>query len=229
MTIRLAALTAALLVIAACSKTEEAKQAPAPAAVAEPVPMAPAPEVSAPAKSSASVPAAAPQDRESQLEMRAAAAEARARTAEIELLERTRKELERQQWAVQAEAARAAVLAEEARRLDAENAALRMRALENEQRAMEAERAAYGGFGGPNVIIVQPPQRPRPRPSLPPQHEPPPKGAGISIGLNRPAVPDLTPPGAPATFGGPSLAAPKFDTMRARKPRDAQENSETPN
>lgn len=223
MTIRVAVITAALLgaALTGCSKTEEARQAPAPVAATEP---APAPERTLPAREEASAPPAMLPDRESQLEMRAAAAEARARMAEIELQERTRQDLERQQWAAQAAAARAAVLAEEARRLDAENAALRVRALENERRAIEAERAAYGGFGGPNVIIVQPPQRPRPRPNLPPQHEPPPQGAGISVGLNRPAAPDLTPPGPPATFGGP-----KFDTMRARKPRDAQESVGTPN
>ncbi|MBX7201291.1 MAG: hypothetical protein K1X51_18135 [Rhodospirillaceae bacterium] len=215
------ALTMALAT-AGCSKHEEAtheeaKQAPAPAEPAGPAAAAPIRESAPPPVDTTQ------QHRESELELRAQAAEARARMAEIELQERTRRELERQQLAAQAEAARAALLAEQARVLDAENAALRARALENEQRAIEAERAAYGAFGnGTNVIIVQPPQRPRPRPpqNQPPQNEPPPKGAGISVGLNRPAIPDLTPPGAPATFGGP-----KFDTMRARKPREASDDT----
>ena len=231
MTFRAALLSITLLAAAAgCSKVEEAKQAPAPVAAA-PEP-APAPvvlesgRITPDGKSFKSeADEALQRERDAQLEMRAAAAEARARLAEIELRERTQRELERQELAARAEAARAAVLAEQARVLDAENAALRARAYENEQRAIDAERAAYGSFGnGSSVILVQPPQRPRPRPpQIPGQHEPPPAGAGISVGLNRPAVPDLTPPGPPATFGGP-----KFDTMRARKPRDAQSNSETP-
>lgn len=218
MTVRAAALTMTLMaVLAGCSKTEEAKHAPVPVA-ADPAPVQSAPiaeKTESPPAPAGAAPTetVVPQETEFQRQARLAA-EARARVAEIEAQEHTRRELERQQLATQAEAARAAVLA-------AENAALRARAYENEQRALEAERAAYGTFGNSaTMIIVQPPQRPRPRPSLPvPQHEPPPKGAGVNVGLNRPAVPDLTPPGPPATFG-----APKFDTMRARKPR-----SEAPN
>ncbi len=235
-----ALLTMALLAATGCSKTEQAQQqAPAPAAA---VP-APAPVVLESGRIArdgrvftSEADEAAQREREAQLEARAAAADARARLAEIELQERTRRELERQELAARAEAARAAVLAEQARALDVENAALRARAYENEQRAIDAERAAYGSFGnGSNVIVVQPPQRQRPRPpQLPPQvpapgHEPPPAGAGISIGLNRPAAPDLTPPGPPATFGGPKFANPKFDSMSARKPRDAESRSEAPN
>ena len=214
MTVRAAALTMTLMaVLAGCSKTEEAKHAPVPVA-ADPAPVQSAPITAKTESPPAPAEAVVSQETEFQRQARVAA-EARARVAEIEAQEHTRRELERQQLATQAEAARAALLA-------AENAALRARAYENEQRAIEAERAAYGTFGNSaTMIIVQPPQRPRPRPpQLPvPQHEPPPKGAGVSVGLNRPAVPDLTPPGPPATFAGPQLAAPKFDAMRARKPR----------
>lgn len=241
MTPRLAILAIGLLTLSGCSKTEQAQQqAPAPVAAAPAEAPGPAVLESGRIASDGRVfrseaDEAAQREREAQLEMRASAADARARLAEIELQERTRRELERQEFAARAEAARAAVLAEQARALDMENAALRARAYDNEQRAIEAERAAYGNFGnGANVIIVQPPQRqpsrpPRLPPGAPqPGHEPPPvesppRGAGISVGLNRPAVPDLTPPGPPATFGGP-----KFDTMRARKPRDAEAQSETP-
>lgn len=235
MTVRTAALAMTFLVaglaaglLAGCSKTEEAKTAAPAQVAAEPAQMQSAPMPAEPPLVQSAPAAVEPPPVENmpaaeaeaapvppafdpEMEMRAAAAEVRARLAEAELQIRTRQDLERQQLAAQAEAERAAMLA-------AENAALRARAYEAERRAVEAERAAYGNFGGANVIIVQPPQRPRPRPphQYPPQQEPPPKSAGVSFGL-RPAVPDLTPPGPPATFGGP-----KFDTMRAVKPRDAE-------
>ena len=230
------ALVAASL-LAGCSKTGEQKDAsatPTPSAaapataalVAEAQPGDQAPPVantpSFPLDAAALAAEHARAEREAELRLKASADEARAAFAEIELKEQTARALAQQQLATQMEAARAAQLADQARALSFENAALRARALENEQRAIEAERAAYGV---PNtVIVVQPPQRygyggPNGRPPRPgpPRHEPPPQGAGVAnLGVLQPAIPNLTPPGPPATFG-PSSPQPRFDTMRTRK------------
>ena len=230
MTIRPVFLVLALLattsLAAGCSKTEHKESAAVPAAAPQPAPPVAAAAEPPTTTENKQVPSEADiraqAERESQLELRAAAAEARARLAEIELRDQTTRALLQQQQATQMEAERAAYLAGQARVLDAENAALRVRALESEQRAIEAERAAYGAVN--SVIVVQPPQRGfgYPRPSLPAPNEPPPKGVGTrNVGL-RPAVPNLTPPGAPATLPPPrtqSTDEPQFDTMRARKPR----------
>lgn len=231
MTIRPVFLALTLLAAAGlatgCSKTEEHKDKDS-AAVPAAAPLATPPATTAadPLVDGRKIPTAAEAraqaEYESQLEMKAAAAEARARLAEIELRDQTTRALLQQQAATQMEAQRAADLSAQARALDAENAALRVRALESERRAIEAERAAYGAVN--SVIVVQPPQRGYlyPRPSLPAPNEPPPKGVGTrNVGL-RPAVPNLTPPGAPATLQPPrtpSTDKPQFDTMRARKPR----------
>ena len=239
MTIRPVFLVLALLattsLVTGCSKAEQKAEAPKSIA-AEAPPPAPAVEPlasdTAPADSKVVPADAAPvsADREAELELRAAAAEARARLAEIELRDQTTRALLHQQHMTQIEAERAAQLAAQTRALDAENAALRVRALESEQRAVEAERAAYGAVN--SVIVVQPPQRGGyygrpPLPNLPSPSEPPPKGVGtVNVGLGRPAVPNLTPPGAPASLPPPrteSTDDPQFDTMRARKPRASRD------
>ncbi|MHB1206104.1 MAG: hypothetical protein ACYCZX_11075 [Rhodospirillaceae bacterium] len=222
---------AAAGLMSGCSKTEEHAQNTTPPAHAAAAPSPNPPAVLESGKILLPADTAVqsnPQqtEREAQLEFKASAAEARARLAEIELREQTARARAQQQQAAEIESARAASLAVEnaVLRERAENAAARVEALENEQRAVEAERAAYGVAG--SVIVVQPPQRHgygRPGHWSGPQLD----GGPHNVGLNRPAIPDLTPPGPPATFSPPKntqppntmspVGEPKFDNMRARK------------
>ena len=187
------------MLCSACSKSDEkkaeAKQDAVTASVPAPAPAAPPVETIPAIANGHIIPAeeverAAQAQREQDLELKAAAAEVRARFAEMELQQQTANQLAQQQQAARDEAARAAALSDQ-------NAMLRAQALLNEQRAVEAEQAAYGLQG--NVVVVQPALRGLPRtsePTLPsyPGQRPSP-GMHNGTGLNQPAVPDLTPPG----------------------------------
>jgi hypothetical protein len=220
-----AAILATASLVSGCSKTGEPKDTAAAPTTQPAQPVATPLASGALIENGQSIPvdaaARGQSEREAQLEFKASAAEARARLAEIELHEQTARALAQQQQATQMEAARAAALAVEnaGLRADAENIALRARMLEREQRAVDAERAAYGVAG--SVIVVQPPQRHGY--GRGPWNSPQIGGVSQNVGLNRPAVPDLTPPGPPATFSPPrtlqppQLGEPQFDTMRARK------------